>query len=506
MASKMFMGDMPELMENILDNFKYELDSLYSCALVSRHWCKISIPILWQNPFRFVRKPLFISRYFSSIDEYEKFVLKESGITEFSTTLFNYARLLKVLDLSYLENKVEDWLDVHFGSKLYNNSLKYKMFNVLFKLFIESGATLHKLYLYFSEFIEIKQEIFYSLGRNEQFFSQLQDLSLGLVSDFSMESATTLLRILAKNTTKLKFLKIDEFDPDYEPQLCHALICIINSQEHLREFMLGGVVEMPSEFYGIVSALESQKQTLREVAIEWCDYSAEFEVLRNCKNLEILCIRYCTQGLMKMLDYKISTFEVIDDQIDASGIMSILKKSGTSLRKLRLNPDVEITQNEPIPGESLLLETLKSFCPNITHLNITSMEFSTNLLEFIGNLQKLQFLTLRHLRFVDNIPEEERVIQFAEILPLSLQYLDLSHSLNSYVDIFFNHFNAPIKRLLINNILDNKKTAEALIEFCKRNRTFIYLGVNNIFDLDDNIKCEVEEYVTLLPCYRILAD
>ncbi|CAG8788588.1 1362_t:CDS:1, partial [Cetraspora pellucida] len=99
MASKIFMGSMPELMENILNNLENEYNTLYSCTLVSRHWCKISIPILWQDPFSFDRipyKPAFVSNYFSFLNEDEKFILGEYGINpEFSKTLFNYARFLK---------------------------------------------------------------------------------------------------------------------------------------------------------------------------------------------------------------------------------------------------------------------------------------------------------------------------------------------------------------------------------------------------------------------------
>src|SRR5690242_12520261 len=107
MASKIFIGLMPELMEIILNNLENDLYSLYSCALVSRHWCKISIPILWQDPFSsflFDRKPSFISKYLSSLNEDDKFILKNHGINqEFSKTLFNYARFLKVLDLFHLK-------------------------------------------------------------------------------------------------------------------------------------------------------------------------------------------------------------------------------------------------------------------------------------------------------------------------------------------------------------------------------------------------------------------
>ena len=65
------MNGMPELMEKILNNLNEESYSLYSCALVSRYWCKMSIPVLWQDPFSFNQKPLFISKYLTSLDENE---------------------------------------------------------------------------------------------------------------------------------------------------------------------------------------------------------------------------------------------------------------------------------------------------------------------------------------------------------------------------------------------------------------------------------------------------
>ncbi|RIB08022.1 hypothetical protein C2G38_2212742, partial [Gigaspora rosea] len=102
MASKILVADMPELMENIFNNLNNEItrSSLRSCALVNRYWCKMAVPILWQDPFSSVQRPLFISKYFSSLEEDEKLGLKEfleeRGINEeFSNTLFDYARFLK---------------------------------------------------------------------------------------------------------------------------------------------------------------------------------------------------------------------------------------------------------------------------------------------------------------------------------------------------------------------------------------------------------------------------
>ncbi|KAF0514785.1 hypothetical protein F8M41_017509 [Gigaspora margarita] len=211
---------------------------------------------------------------------------------------------------------------------------------------------------------------------------------------------------MAKNTMKINTLEL-EFENKYhedEKEFFHTLIWIIKSQDQLKQFGLIGGEKCPTKFYGIISALESQKSSLQEVIIDYCAFSTEFEVLKNCKNLEILHIRYCDYMIpLKILDYnKINTLEVVDCPIDSKDIALILEKFGISLQRLKLVSDDKIQE------ESLLLEVLKSFCPNITYLNISNIEFSTQLLEFIGNLQKLQFLTLSSLWcIVDDISEEE---------------------------------------------------------------------------------------------------
>ncbi|RIB00654.1 hypothetical protein C2G38_2233530 [Gigaspora rosea] len=221
------MGDMLELMDIIFNNLKNDLNSLYSCVLVIQHWCKMSIPILWQNPFSFNQKPLFISEYFSSLDKDEIYILKGYGINlEISRKLFNYAKFLKDLDL---------------------------------------------------------------------------------------------------------FLSWRRY---------------------------------PTKFYGIISGLECQKNSLQEVIIKKCAYNKEFEV--------------------------------VDCPIDVHTIPLILEKSGLLLQRLRF-----ISKNsDDIDEELFFLEAL--------------------------NLQKLQFLTL--MCNIDDLPEEEmkiRTMKFAEILLSTLEYLDL---------------------------------------------------------------------------------
>ncbi|KAF0441253.1 hypothetical protein F8M41_003872 [Gigaspora margarita] len=230
-------------------------------------------------------------------------------------------------------------------------------------------------------------EIINSLRQNEQFLSRIQYLSLSLVekSEISTKIVSTLLKILEKTPMKLNALQINY---DY------------------REFTVSSG-ENPKKFHGIAII-----------------------------------------GTLKRFDHnRISTFELVDRQIDASEMWIIFEKSGTSLQRLKLeSTDVFIIE------QSSLLGALKSFCPNITFLDISSIETSIQFLDLIGNLQKLQFLTLWCFWSIDEKPNEKQiiqlVIQLARTLPLTLQYLDLQNSrLNPYIGILLKNCNAPLKQL-----------------------------------------------------------
>ncbi|KAF0359848.1 hypothetical protein F8M41_014336 [Gigaspora margarita] len=375
-----------------------------------------------------------------------------------------------------------------------------------FKLFLESGAILHEIGLYNSEFLKL--EIFHSFEQNVQFYSRLQHLSLDIILNFDIANIAKLLRILAKNTTKISALRL-VFYSEYESKSIHtlfsALIHFIKSQEQLRKFILDGD-NCPTEFYGIISALESQKDTLQEVILDGCVFSAEFEVLNNCKNLEALRILNCDMELLKILDCNISSLEISNSQIDVPITVQILEKIGILLQRLKIKTEIIIRE------ESLLLKALKFFCPNIIYLYITDIRLSTQLLELIGNLPKLQFLSLGYAYHTREEVKKIRVVQFAEILPTSLQYLDIALGipttlLGSYIDILLDHCNAPLKKLLISNAnLNIERNAKALIRYCTRIRTLNYVGIFKYYDLGDDIRNELEKYVILVPYKHIVVN
>src|SRR3954471_6464562 len=48
---KMFKNLSDDVLRIIIIELRNEQGSLYSCILVNRSWCRIAMPILWQNPF-----------------------------------------------------------------------------------------------------------------------------------------------------------------------------------------------------------------------------------------------------------------------------------------------------------------------------------------------------------------------------------------------------------------------------------------------------------------------
>src|SRR5438034_4339083 len=50
-CSKLFSGDLPEFINEIIKHFHNDFSTLHSCILVNRLWCRLAIPLLWEDPF-----------------------------------------------------------------------------------------------------------------------------------------------------------------------------------------------------------------------------------------------------------------------------------------------------------------------------------------------------------------------------------------------------------------------------------------------------------------------
>src|SRR6266487_6573848 len=94
----------------IFEELQHERNSLYSCLLVNRTWCKIIIPILWKNPWKYVtetKNPQFSAIIISHLSNEAKEIWKSWGIDlplMQQKPLFNYISFCRYLNLFQLDN------------------------------------------------------------------------------------------------------------------------------------------------------------------------------------------------------------------------------------------------------------------------------------------------------------------------------------------------------------------------------------------------------------------
>src|ERR1043166_3736695 len=98
-CSKLLSGDLPELSTQIIRNLRNNISTLHSLTLVNRFWCRLAIPLLWEDPFSVKYQgglpPHFIDTYFLFLNDDDKSRVKTFlKFYEFDSNLnnplFNY--------------------------------------------------------------------------------------------------------------------------------------------------------------------------------------------------------------------------------------------------------------------------------------------------------------------------------------------------------------------------------------------------------------------------------
>jgi len=151
-CSKIFSGDLPELIYEIIAYFQNDYSTLHSCILVNKLWCRLAIPLLWENPFSIrAGNYNFIEVYLYNLNDYLKTKINNYQIINNllpSNTLFNYPSFIKYLNICNFTLSIERWLEAN--DKTLNSAVyEFKKFiNIsLIKLFIENEVNLHTLEL-----------------------------------------------------------------------------------------------------------------------------------------------------------------------------------------------------------------------------------------------------------------------------------------------------------------------------------------------------------------------
>nr|AMJ52387.1 hypothetical protein [Rhizophagus clarus] len=523
--SKIFSGDLPELLSEIIQYFHYDYKTLHSCILVNRLWCRLAIPILWEDPFsiKFPKNYHFIEIYLHNLNEDDKIKLKEYGINinELfpSNTLFKYPKFIQHLDTRKISNSIENWETVirQSNSSVQKSILQTPnfiklIFKSLIQVFIENGINLRSLEvsLLSHQGCENFDDNFELILQNPNFIYNIKNLRLDIF--ITAETVTKFFTFLNSNCNSISSLYF--LFPSYcnnYPIIEKGLSQIINSQENLQKILFG-FNNFPLH-HSLLSLKNSNcSNTLNTIIFYYIDFktiNVLNEVFNHLNVLESIHIIFCHSLDTKLIQQIINITKpfklkslFLNEILQIESLELLIQKFGNDVEDFGINVKIK-------PQQLLqLLELAIKYCCKIRYLylpvwlNNQNINLVFNLIENIK--QSLNYLLIDIPNYDNNFSSS--ILQnLGQILPFKLKYLNLSLAINENdIEIFLkNSQNTFIEKLLIKN--KKKKENEDIFihikEYIMKKRRVKYLAIletfreksEDLFFLKDKVK-EFEFY------------
>ncbi|RGB41335.1 hypothetical protein C1646_795086 [Rhizophagus diaphanus] len=466
-CSKFFSGDLPELLNEVIQYFHYDYKTLHSCILVNRLWCRLAIPLLWENPFsiKFPKNYRFIEIYLHNLSDDVKTRLNEYKIHNgifLSNTLFNYPKFIQCLDTHNVYNSIEIWAStIEEKHSNYSPSQMSNFTNLIFRslflIFIENEVNLHSFKV-MADYEEYKcfDAAFELILQNPNFVHNIKDLTLDFDDDIT-DNVRKFIGFLCSNCNSISSLYFQfTFTCQYYPTIEKKLSQMIKFQENLKKISFCYNYNPP--LYLLLSS--NCSNTLNTIIFHYIDFknmNVLSEVFNQLNVLESIHIVYCSSLDSKFIQqiyniikpFKLKSLFL--NHVDELLLEPLIQKSGNYLENFGIDK-CEFQQ---------LIQSLKLYCNNIKLLYLTIGRDYQNinlLLDLIKKLrQNLNYLIINssYLTTNKNIEISQIILQnLGQILPFKLEYLnlDLAFTKGSDLEIFLkNSQNTYTNKLLIKN-------------------------------------------------------
>ncbi|RGB40679.1 hypothetical protein C1646_798469 [Rhizophagus diaphanus] len=495
-CSKIFSGDLPELTYEIIKNFQNDYSTLHSCILVNRLWCRLAIPLLWENPFSILTGNYnFIEVYLYNLNDLKTQLNKYIFIDYLllSNTLFDYPSFIRYLSMYKISFSIVRWLKANDKTSKYNNRnnsesvFEIKEFKVLIemsliKLFIENEANLHtfEIKIDTSYYNKYCNNILESILQNPNFINKIGNLKISILR------STTLT-----NDTNDHILKI------------------INPHQNLKRILLGYIDS--SLYQSLLLSNESNFLNTLNTIIFYCfnfngitNLAKVFEKLNVLESVHIIYCFSLSSFIQQIINltkpFKLKSLFINRENLHDGLLQSLLQKSGNYLENLACG------------NKQQLLELIIKYCKNIKFLDLYNNETHITSLTFdlIENIkQNLNYLSIRVGINQDSNNIELILQKLGQTLPSKLEYLSL---LLYYIkaddfEVFLkNSQDTFFKKLLISNMMrefsNNIDILPYIKEYIMMNKRVKYLAIKNTYsyvnsrkrvDLS-NLKDEVKEF------------
>jgi hypothetical protein len=469
-CSKIFSGDLPEITSEIIQYFRNDFSTLHSCILVNRLWCRLAIPLLWEDPFslEYPKNYRYIEVYLHNLNDNDKTQLDKYGISNdlfSSNILFNYPSFTHHLNTRKISDSIEKWVAT-IGIFNYSTQTNYKklLYRLLFRIFIEKEVNVHtfKVTMLSSEDYEYFNDTTELVIQNPNFIYNIRSLTL----DFNLQQNENILSkfmiFLYSNCNSILSLYFT-FPPFCSRTNTEKYLSqLIDSQQNLKKIELSYNEDFPL-YHSLLSFKNSNCTNTLRTIIFYCIYfknvvvfNEVFEQLNVLESIHIIRCSIDSNFIQQIINltkpFKLKSLFV---NKPLTKPQLLLQKSGEYLENFGF--EIGVTQEE--------LELYIKYCSSkikflkFSALNDQNIYKTFHLIEKVE--QSLNYLTIES--YVDK--HGSIVLQYlGQVLPSILEYLSLALKINtSDFEIFLkNSQNTFIKKLLIKNIRHGKR--EELVE------------------------------------------
>ncbi|RGB39186.1 hypothetical protein C1646_754854 [Rhizophagus diaphanus] len=534
-CSKLFSGDLPELINKIVQYFHYDYKTLHSCILVNRLWCRLTIPLLWEDPFsiKLPKNYYFINIYLYNLSDDDKIKLNEYGINDdlFSsnTTLFNYPSFIQNLDTYKLSSSIRNWIENSTNrtqaqnptNSMQNTNLSPSqtsdftklIYKSLFLVLIKSEVNLDsfKVTIFTDEDHKNFSDIFELILQKPNFINHIKNLSIVIDNIINVNITEFLIFIYSNCYSISSFYFIYPYEYNYITTE-KSLSQIIDSQRYLKKITIG------YNKYPLYHSLLSLKNpnclnTLNTIIfyhINFYDIVILNEVFNQLNVLESIHIIYCYSLDSKFVQQIINITKPFKLKSlflkDIESLEPLIQKFGDYIENF------EVKNNK----SQQLLQSLKPIIKYCNNIKFLSLNFERNyqiiILAFnlIENIkQNLNYLSIDITTFFfSNFDSSAFVLQnLGQVLPFKLEYLNLGLAINGNdLEVFLkNSQDTFIKKFLIKN--KNKPKNNGIFHYIKeyilKKRRTKYLAIlespnEDLFSLKDKVKeCELYDIQVL---------
>jgi hypothetical protein len=514
-CAKILSGDLPEITSEIIQYFRNDFSTLHSCILVNRLWCRLAIPLLWEDPFslKYPKNYRYIEVYLRNLNDDDKTQLNEYGISNeliSSNILFDYLSFIQHLDTHKLGDSIEKWIAT---VKIHNYCTKINftksVYRLLFRIFIENEVNVHtfKVTVLSSEDYEYFNDITELVVQNPNFIYNIRNLTLYFGRLLNENTLSKFMIFLYSNCSSILSFHFT-FPPFCNRITEKHLSQIIDPQQNLKKISL--CFNNFPLYHSLLSLKNSNcTNTLRTVIFDHIIFENIVvlkEVFEQLNVLESIHIIRCfidsnfTQQIINLnKPFKLKSL-FIDRAITEPQLL--LQKSGEYLENFGLED--EMTQE---------LDLYIKYCSSkIKFLKLSTL-YNLNIYKAFHLIEKFEH-SLNYLIIESYNDKHGSIVlqNLGQILPSKLEYLSLVLKIidTSDFEIFLKNLqNTFIKKLLIKNInygerdeLEKKIILFYIKEYVMKKKRTRYLSFLEEFytqgriNDDDlaSLKNEVEEF------------